>query len=134
MQNAKARQMDDILHDYLKGLRECLAEIEQQDIAGVGETIYQAYKRGKKIFILGNGGSAATASHMVCDLVRGASVPGKPRLKVQNLTDNTTLITAISNDVQYEDIFYEQLLHEVNEGDVVIGIGCSGNSPNLIKG
>jgi D-sedoheptulose 7-phosphate isomerase len=125
--------MQSILTDYVRGLRQCLDEIEKQDVAGAADIIYQAYLEGKQVFVFGNGGSAATASHMVCDLRKGASVPGKPRLRMTCLSDNTPLMTAIGNDISYEDVFVEQLISQVQEGDVVIAISCSGNSPNVLK-
>jgi len=131
--NLQTARMKEIFNSYIDGLKNCLKEIEQQDIVGIAYLIYQAYKMGNQIFIFGNGGSAATASHMACDLKKGAIIPGKPRLKVTSLTDNVSLITALSNDNGYESVFFEQLYSQVEEGDVVVAISCSGNSPNVIK-
>jgi D-sedoheptulose 7-phosphate isomerase len=132
---AKSPQMQNtnILGDYLTGLQQCIDEISHQDIQAVADICYEAYRKNKQIFIFGNGGSAATASHIVCDLRKGTALPGKPRLKVISLTDSIPLFTAIGNDISYESVFVEQLISQVNKGDVAIGISCSGNSPNVLK-
>jgi D-sedoheptulose 7-phosphate isomerase len=82
---------------------------------------------------MGNGGSASTASHFACDLGKGTIIEGKPRFRVISLNDNISLITALSNDCGYEEVFREQLMNLVNTGDIVIGITGSGNSPNVLK-
>jgi D-sedoheptulose 7-phosphate isomerase len=93
----------------------------------------EAYHNGRRIFIMGNGGSAATASHFALDLAKNTIMPGAPRLKAISLTDHVPLITAWSNDTAYEHIFSEQLANMIEPGDVVIGISTSGNSPNVIN-
>lgn len=122
-----------LIQNYINRLNGCLRELSRQDIEEIASIIFDAYKRGKRIFIMGNGGSATTASHFARDLTIGAAVQGKPRLKVISLTDNVALITALANDIDYGSIFYEQLLDQLSEGDVVIGISASGNSPNVLK-
>src|SRR5438105_8491810 len=84
------------------------------------------------MFILGNGGSAATASHFALDLAKNTITSGAPRLKAISLTDHVPLITAWSNDTAYEHIFAEQLANLIEPGDIVIGISTSGNSLNVI--
>ena len=93
----------------------------------------QAYQNGHRIFIMGNGGSAATASHFALDLAKNTIMPGVPRLKAISLTDHVPLITAWSNDTAYEHIFAEQLANLIEPGDVAIGISASGNSLNVIN-
>ena len=122
-----------IIEDYLKGLHACLDEISQQDIEGIADIIFAAYKKGNQVFIMGNGGSATTASHFARDLQIGTAVEGKPRVRTISLTDNVTMITALANDIDYSSIFKEQLVGQIEEGDVVIGISASGNSPNVLK-
>lgn len=122
-----------IIEDYLKGLRSCLDEISRQDLEGIADIIFTAYKKGKRVFIMGNGGSAATASHFTRDLQIGTAVEGKPRIRAISLPDNVALITALANDIDYSSIFKEQLIGQLEEGDVVIGISASGNSPNVLK-
>src|SRR5205085_10776751 len=93
----------------------------------------EAYRNGRRIFIMGNGGSAATSSHFALDLAKNTIVPGAPRLKAISLTDHVPLITAWSNDTAYEYVFAEQLTNMIEPGDVAIGISTSGNSPNVIN-
>jgi D-sedoheptulose 7-phosphate isomerase len=92
------------------------------------------YHDGHHFFIMGNGGSAATASHFALDLAKNTIVPGTPRLKAISLTDHVPLITAWSNDTAYEYVFQEQLAMMIEPGDVAVGISASGNSPNVIHG
>jgi D-sedoheptulose 7-phosphate isomerase len=122
-----------ILPSYLSGLQDCISEISNQDIQGVADIVFGAYRNNRQIFIFGNGGSAATASHITCDLRKGTAQPGKARLKVTSLSDSIPLFTAIGNDISYESVFVEQLISQVEKGDVAIGISCSGNSPNVLK-
>lgn len=122
-----------IIEDYLKGLHACLDEISRQDIEGIADIIFTAYKKGKQVFIMGNGGSATTACHFARDLQMGTAVEGKPRIKAFSLTDNVAIITALANDIDYSSIFKEQLVGQVGDGDVVIGISASGNSLNVVK-
>jgi len=123
---------DPFAREYLSGLRMVLDEINTEDVARVVEILLDAYRRGRTIFIIGNGGSAATASHMMCDLAKGCGVEGKPRIRALSLTDNVSIMTAISNDISYEKVFTEQLKVFLEEGDVVLGITASGNSPNIL--
>src|SRR5579875_1053404 len=93
----------------------------------------EAYYNGHRIFIMGNGGSAATASHFALDLSKNTITAGAPRLKAISLTDHVPLITAWSNDTAYEHIFAEQLANMIEAGDIALGISASGNSPNVIN-
>jgi D-sedoheptulose 7-phosphate isomerase len=121
------------IQDYLDGLSNSLKELARQDIAGISDIIFDAYKKGRQIFIMGNGGSAATSSHFAEDLRLGRAVEGKPHVRATSLTDNTALITALANDIDYASIFVEQMVDHLDKGDVVIGISASGNSPNVLK-
>jgi D-sedoheptulose 7-phosphate isomerase len=85
------------------------------------------------VFLIGNGGSAATASHMMNDLNKFTQAPGKSRLRALALTDNVPLMTAWGNDAAYEDVFVEPLLNFMRQGDVLIAISASGNSANVVK-
>jgi len=122
-----------IIQNYINGLRNCLKELSGQNLEEVAEIIFNAYKKTKQIFILGNGGSASTASHFARDINIGTAVEGKPRVRAISLTDNIALITALSNDIDYSSIFEQQLIGQLNEGDVVIAISASGNSSNVLK-
>ena len=93
----------------------------------------EARSAGRTIFTCGNGGSASTASHFVCDIVKGASFGRTQRFRIQALTDSLPTLTAYSNDVGYEIVFVEQLKNFAQAGDVVLAISGSGNSPNVIR-
>ena len=110
-----------------------LQAISRPHLEAVLCLLEDAYRNGHRIFIMGNGGSAATASHFALDLAKNTIMPGVPRLKAISLTDHVPLITAWSNDTAYEHIFAEQLANMIEPGDVVIGISASGNSPNVIN-
>lgn len=116
---------------------ECLAELIPRLPYGVIDAIagvfFQAVQEGRTIFAFGNGGSAASASHMMCDLNKGAVVSERaPRPRVMALTDNVPLLTALANDRGYEEVFSEQLKGFVRAGDVAFAISASGNSPNVL--
>ena len=121
------------VENYVEGVTVCLQELLQQNVAEIADAILKAQKDGRQIYIMGNGGSAATASHFANDLKLRTTVEGKPGIRVTSLTDNIAIITAIGNDTDYSSIFMEQLVGRLTEGDVVIGISASGNSPNVLK-
>lgn len=123
-----------IIEDYVSGLTFCLHELVGQDITGIADLIFAAYLQNKQIFIMGNGGSASTASHFTCDLRKKAVVAGKPRMRAISLADNMALVSAVANDIDYESVFAEQLADLLNPGDVVIAMSVSGNSPNVLRG
>src|ERR1700692_1879023 len=110
-----------------------LQAISLLDLQNVLSLLEEAYRNGNRIFIMGNGGSAATASHFALDLAKNTIVTGVPRLKAISLTDHVPLITAWSNDTSYEHVFAEQLANMIEPGDMVIGISASGNSANVIN-
>jgi D-sedoheptulose 7-phosphate isomerase len=118
---------------YLDAVSEILQKLSLTKIEQIMEIIYKTYRGDRFIFLLGNGGSAATASHLACDFGKGTVVPGQKRMKVMSLTDNLPLITAWANDTQYEDIFAEQLAHFISSGDLVMGISGSGKSKNVLN-
>jgi D-sedoheptulose 7-phosphate isomerase len=113
-----------------------LRAIESIDLAKVTQAIdilVQARDRGRRIFVCGNGGSASTASHFVCDMVKGASFQRDKRFRIMALTDSLPTITAYANDVGYDCVFVEQLKNFAEPGDVVIAVSGSGNSPNVLR-
>jgi D-sedoheptulose 7-phosphate isomerase len=120
------------LHSYTTTLQDLLGRLPQADMARVAAEIIDAGDRGSTIFILGNGGSAATASHFACDLAKGTQRPGVRPFRVMALTDNVPLMTAWGNDTSYDRIFAEQLRPLVEPDDLVIAISGSGNSPNVL--
>jgi D-sedoheptulose 7-phosphate isomerase len=104
-----------------------------EKLENVVNILYDAFKHKKKVFIMGNGGSAATASHFCCDLGKNISRNNNKRFKVIGLNDNVALLTAISNDYGYENIFIEQLIGLLDQKDIVIAFSASGNSKNVVK-
>lgn len=118
---------------YLNQLKAAIDALSVTEIRRVIDKIMDAYENDRQIFVIGNGGSASTASHFACDLGKGTVVPGQRRLRIMSLTDNVAVMTAWANDVSYDDIFVEQLKNLLNSGDLVIGISASGNSPNVLK-
>lgn len=117
---------------YVDGLTTLLQELDPDAIDRIGSVLWEAYRDDRSIFIIGNGGSAATASHFACDLAKGATVPGKRRVRATSLTDNVALMTAIGNDIGYEKLFTEQIANLAAAGDVLVAISASGNSPNVV--
>ena len=117
---------------YLEYLVSVLKNINVREIGQFVQTILDARERSATIYFIGNGGSAATASHFANDIAIGTNSYEKP-FRAVSLTDNQAIITAVGNDFGYEDIFVRQLQVLGRKGDVVVGISASGNSPNLIK-
>lgn len=110
--------------------------IDSIDLAKVDAAIgwfREARDQGRRIFVCGNGGSASTASHFACDIVKGASYERSSRFKIMALTDQLPTITAYANDVSYECIFAEQLKNFAEPGDLFMAISGSGNSPNVLR-
>jgi D-sedoheptulose 7-phosphate isomerase len=120
------------LEDHITEVRTVLARIPVEAMERVVGIILEAYRQNKHVYILGNGGSAATATHFACDLSKATIVEGRARLRVTSLTDNVALLTAWANDTTYENVFAEQLCNLLNPDDVVIAISASGNSPNVL--
>lgn len=119
--------------DYLSETRDVLAHLDAELVDRISEQIWQAYERDRTVYLFGNGGSAALASHLACDLAKGASANGRRRLRAVSLNDNIALLTAVANDLDYEEIFAEQL-HHIEAGDVALAISSSGNSGNVVRG
>jgi D-sedoheptulose 7-phosphate isomerase len=124
----------EIIKKYLSEVSATLEKLPVEGIAQVVELLGQARLNRKRVYIFGNGGSAATASHFASDLSKGAISQGKPRIKAFALTDNVPLLSAWANDTAYENIFAEQLENFIEGGDIAIGISGSGNSQNVLNG
>jgi D-sedoheptulose 7-phosphate isomerase len=121
------------VREYFATVQSILDTISFEAVDRVVTALDDANQNGKTVYIFGNGGSAATATHFGCDLAKRPIVEGQPRFRVIALTDNNALMTAISNDISYDQVFAEQLRSLVRPGDVVIGISGSGNSPNVLN-
>lgn len=121
------------IRDYLHRLTTTLESLPAGSIGGLSEMLYRAYTDGKQVFTLGNGGSASTASHMAADLAKNTIGPNMRRFRIMSLNDNISILTALSNDLGYENVFAEQLQNLIQPGDVLIVLSGSGNSPNVVR-
>jgi len=119
---------------YFQRYSSIVGKLPYEVIDAVTDVFWDAYQRDQVLFVFGNGGSAALASHSACDFGKGTVVNGNRRFRVLSLTDNVPLMTAWANDQRYEDIFAEQLRTFVRSGDVVFAISGSGNSANVLNG
>lgn len=117
---------------YFNYLSEIFQKIDNNVIQEMVEIILKAREDERNVFFIGNGGSAATASHFANDIAVGTRTSGKP-FRVMSLTDNNAVMTAIGNDFGYEELFSKQLEAYLKDGDVVVAISASGNSPNVLK-
>ena len=118
---------------YIKRLIDILSTIDHDQISRIIEKLIFVEKNKSRVYLMGNGGSSATASHMANDLGAGLRRRDVINLDVMSLADNTPVITAISNDIGYENIFYMQLVGLLKKEDLIIAISCSGNSLNILK-
>ena len=120
--------------EYFASLQEVLARLDFSIVDRMTEAIWENYEKGHALYVFGNGGSAALASHFACDIGKGTVAAGRKRLRTVALTDNVALMTALANDLAYKDIFSEQLAGLAEKGDMALAISGSGNSPNVVQG
>lgn len=118
---------------YRTELIQTLDSLDLEKVEQVIELFKEARAAGKHIFVCGNGGSASSASHFACDIVKGASYQREKRFRIMALTDSLPTLTAYSNDVSYDCVFAEQLKNFAEPGDLVMAISGSGNSPNVLR-
>jgi D-sedoheptulose 7-phosphate isomerase len=118
---------------YIKDLKKVLDTFPHDKFKEIAKILITAYNANKQIFIMGNGGSGATASHFVCDINKGCCLELEKKFRVICLNDNMPSILAYANDISYQNIFIEQLKNFLQSGDIVIGISGSGNSENVIR-
>lgn len=121
------------VRNYINEVQQTLELLPFEQIVEVIDSLHEARMSGQQVFVMGNGGSATTASHMVCDLAKNTRKDGWPHFRAIGLTDNMAIFSAYANDEGYENVFAQQLASLVNAGDVVLGISASGNSMNVIK-
>ena len=121
-----------MLRDYWDEIADVAAAIDLACLERVAVMLLNCQARGRVVFVVGNGGSAATASHFACDLSKGTRRDGPPTFHVVSLTDNVPLLTAWANDSGYEHVFSEQLTALARPGDLLVAISASGNSPNVV--
>src|SRR5215217_5333887 len=136
MQNAE------YINRFFDGIHTITDTISRQDIDDAVEALYEVWQRGGAVWLIGNGGSAGTATHMACDLTKCTILPGQPRLRATALVDNIPLMSALTNDDGWENVYVEQLKTFFRPGDAVIGISVHGGagrdkagawSQNLLK-
>jgi len=121
------------IQNYISTLQQSMVQLPQPLISEVIHVLQRARMQGSQVFIMGNGGSASTASHFVCDLAKNTRYDGLPHFRVIGLADNMEIFSAYANDEGYENVFSQQLINLVNPGDVVIAISASGNSKNVVN-
>jgi D-sedoheptulose 7-phosphate isomerase len=129
----RKEKLSESLREYRLKLDSLLDAIDIDELDEIVRTIITTFKNGNTLYVAGNGGSAATASHIQVDFAFFVRYFTKFRPKVKALTDNTPFITAIGNDNSYDDIFVEQLRGNLQEGDSLLAISASGNSANVVK-
>lgn len=125
--------MPELYENYFSRLKTAIDNLNRDEIDNFINILNYAKENGKNIFIMGNGGSAATASHFCCDFNKGMSCNQDKRFKLICLNDNVATMLAYANDVSYDDVFVEQLKNFLTKDDIVIGISGSGNSKNVLK-
>lgn len=118
---------------YLDRLRAAIDDLPLDRLEQLGETLMRAYRNGKRVFVLGNGGSASTSSHMAADMAKNTISANMRRFRILSLNDNMAMMTALANDLRYENVFVEQLEHFIEPGDVLIAISGSGRSENVLR-
>lgn len=128
--------------DFLGGMESICRSIDPANIQKVVDTLFDIWKDEKQLFLIGNGGSASTASHFACDLNKCTIVPGKKRMRVHALVDNVALVSALTNDDGWDNVYVEQLQNFYRPGDGILGISVHGGkgkdkagqwSQNLLK-
>jgi D-sedoheptulose 7-phosphate isomerase len=123
----------DYVQTYFEELRETLEYLPEELIRQVIHLLHDARLNRHQVFVMGNGGSASTATHFAADLAKNTRSPGWPNFRVIGLTDNMAIFSALANDEGYEQVFAQQLESFVEPGDIVIGISASGNSRNVLN-
>ena len=124
----------DSIAKYHRDLADTIRGIDTGGVRQAVSLFAEARENGRTIFVCGNGGSASSASHLVCDVLKGASFGRDKKFRILSLNDNLPTLTAYSNDVGYDIVFSEQLKNFAQPGDVFLAISGSGNSPNVLRG
>ncbi len=120
--------------EYWENLGNAFGGLDRKEFYRAVDILTEAYRGGRQIFCVGNGGSAATANHFVCDFGKNAvQDPSRRRFRMISLSDNVEKITAFGNDVAFDEIFRQQMINLMDEGDVLLAISASGNSPDLVR-
>src|SRR6266516_2451978 len=125
--------MNTWISEYVKAQKAALDSISTDGVAELIETLRVALREDRQVFVMGNGGSAANASHFATDLGKGASDKIGNRFRVLSLNDNISWITALGNDYSYEDVYVGQLRNYGKPGDILVALSVSGSSPNVVR-
>lgn len=118
---------------YMDSIQQQLQLVNDLSIDKATKAIFDAWRGDRRVFIYGNGGSAHSANHWALDLMKTAAIDGSPRLKAMSLADNIGIMTAVGNDISFDEIFRYPLHAYAEEGDVAVAISCSGNSANAVQ-
>jgi D-sedoheptulose 7-phosphate isomerase len=119
--------------EHLGLLADAMGQLPLAELERLSEALFRAYRDDKQVFTLGNGGSSSTASHMAADLAKNTIGANMHRFRIMSLNDNVSIMTALANDVGYENVFVEQLMNHIRAGDVLLVVSASGNSTNVLK-
>jgi D-sedoheptulose 7-phosphate isomerase len=122
-----------VIVSHIAAVSRALERISPVAVNAVVDAVLRTHSARGHVYVLGNGGSAATASHLACDLAKSTVAPGRPRLRVTALTDSAALLTAWANDTSYDQVFAEPLRGLLDGEDLVVAISASGNSPNVLE-
>lgn len=125
--------MQDFVEQYINGQVSALRSIKKEEVEKVISLFRKALDEDRQIFVCGNGGSAANASHFITDLGKGSSDKTYRRFRCQSLNDNVAWMTALGNDYDYSEVFSRQLMNLARRGDILMVMSVSGSSPNLVK-
>ena len=128
-----AKSGADLLMSHVEALKDLMSALDLEAVERVAKHLDQKCREGSTVFCTGNGGSAATASHLTADISWGRRMGNEQRPRAMSLVANTPIMTALANDVGYSDVFVEQLKGLFRSGDVVIAISASGNSENVLR-
>ena len=129
----KGRLQMEFIQNYISSLQQTMDKLSQPLISDVINVLQRARVKGSQVFIMGNGGSASTASHFVCDLAKNTRQEGLPHFRAIGLADNMEIFSAYANDEGYESVFSQQLINLIRPDDIVIAISASGNSKNVLN-
>lgn len=123
----------EIIQQYINELQNTLGILPMQSINDVVNELHKARLSKRHIFVMGNGGSASTASHIACDLAKNTRQENIPHIRISEITDNSAIFSAYANDEGYENVFVRHLANFIEPEDIVIGISTSGKSPNVLR-
>jgi D-sedoheptulose 7-phosphate isomerase len=131
-ESAMMDDLDQFVDDYYRSFVKALNAFDRAPLKGICEVLERVRDEGGTVWVAGNGGSAAIADHTVCDTTKGTHVDGTPPLHSVSLSANGPMLTALANDLSYEDVFRQQLVYYLGSKDAVLLVSSSGNSPNVV--